>query len=307
MESAAPAPFRHEAFVYRQDAQFLRETSAFVRTGLSNGEAVLVAAPGAKLDLLADALGPDAAKDAVEFLDLSDLGRNPGRIFTVWLEWAERNAAAGRAFRGVCEPLLAGRPDVELAECRRLEQLLNLAFERGPAWSLLCPHDGSRLPEDVLEWVRRTHSSRVPPASWAVFSTPLPEYQGRPVAVIEFDLNTIARVRTLIAEHAAHLGLDRAGEIDMALVASELASNSVTHGGGTGTLRLWRDPGYAVCEVRDRGVITDEFVGLRRPDFRKRIGGAGLWAVNRICALVVVRSSVEFGTVVRAHLPAAVA
>lgn len=303
MDSAEPAQFRHEAFVYRQDAQFLRETSAFVRTGLSGGEAVLVAAPGAKIDQLSGALGADA--DAVEFLDLSDLGRNPGRIVTVWLEWAERNAANGRAFRGVCEPLLAGRAGVELAECRRLEQLLNLAFERGPAWSLLCPHDGSSLTADVLDWVCRTHSPRMSLTPWAVFSTPLPEHRGEPIAAVDFDLETVASVRALIQRHAAHLGLDHAGEVDLSLVASELASNSVVHGGGAGTMRLWRDPGYAVCEVRDRGVITDPFVGLRRPDFRKRIGGAGLWAVNRICALVVLRSSVEFGTVVRAHLPAA--
>lgn len=71
------------------------------------------------------------------------------------------------------------------------------------------------------------------------------------------------------------LGLEPAELIDFTLVVSELATNSVRHGGGSGILRLWREGPYAVCEVRDRGVITDPLVGLRRPDFRKGSGEPG--------------------------------
>lgn len=313
MDAADPAVFRHEAFIYRGEDQFLRGAAGFVRDGLAADEAVLVVAPGARVAVLREELGGQA--DAVEFLDLAGLGRNPGRILPAWQEWIDRNSAGGRAFRGVCEPLLAGRGETELREWRRHEQLLNAAFDRGPAWSLLCPYDAGRLAGDVVAWARHTHpllfedGGRQRSATYphpelsaeAMFGSPLAEPE-EVLAELDFDLGSLARVRDLVRVHAVALGLDAAGVVDLTLVASELASNSVRHGGGAGRLRLWSQGPHAVCEVRDRGLVTDPLVGLRRPDFRKHAGGAGLWAVNLICELVLLRSSPESGTVVRAHL-----
>jgi anti-sigma regulatory factor (Ser/Thr protein kinase) len=85
---------------------------------------------------------------------------------------------------------------------------------------------------------------------------------------------------------------------------SELAANSICHGGGKGRVRLWREGPHAVCEVHDGGLITDPLVGRRRPNPREHIGGAGLWAVNQLCDLVLIRSTREQGTTVRAYLAA---
>lgn len=52
--------------------------SDFVRDGVGSGHPVFVAVPGPKARLLRDALGEDA--DPVEFADMTELGRNPGRI-----------------------------------------------------------------------------------------------------------------------------------------------------------------------------------------------------------------------------------
>jgi anti-sigma regulatory factor (Ser/Thr protein kinase) len=134
-----------------------------------------------------------------------------------------------------------------------------------------------------------------------MYAAPLPEPR-QVAAEFAFDVDSLAQVRGLARRCAPALGLEPALMIDFTLVASELATNSVRHGGGSGVLRLWREGPYAVCEVRDRGVITDPLVGLRRPDFRKGSGGAGLWAINRVCALVSIRSTPREGTVVRAHL-----
>jgi anti-sigma regulatory factor (Ser/Thr protein kinase) len=221
---------------------------------------------------------------------------------------------------------MAGRGADELLECTLHEQLLNTAFERGPAWSLLCPYDAGRLAADVVEGARHTHplvfedGRRLPDVAHrhsaadieaartqavdiaAVFGSPLPEPDAADVvASFDFDFGTLDRVRAAVREFAPGLGFDAAGILDLALVVSELAANSVRHGGGAGSFRLWRQGPRTVCEVRDRGVITDPLVGLRRPDFRKSTGGAGLWTVNQICDLVSIRSDAEHGTVVRAQ------
>jgi anti-sigma regulatory factor (Ser/Thr protein kinase) len=315
----ASAPgFRHEALIHRDDGQFLCGTAGFVREGLAADDAVLVAALAPRIALLREELGVGAK--AVEFFDLGDLGRNPARILPFWRDWVDRHGGRGRAMRGVCEPPLSGRGTGELLECRRQEHLLNTEFRDGPAWSLLCPYDAGRLPGEVVAWAAHTHpvltedgqrrasgSYRAPGgAADAVTDAPLPEPEpGALIAVLDFDFAALSAVRALIRVHAADLGLDEAGVLDFTLVVSELAANSVRHGGGSGTLRLWRQGPYAVCEVRDRGVLTDPLVGTRRPDFRRSAGGAGLWTVNRICDLVLIRSGRERGTVVRAHLAAA--
>jgi len=313
MDIAERTPFRHEAFIYRGREQFVRGVAAFVAAGAD--EAVLVAVDGAHVALLREALDGHAAP--VEFLDLAQIGPNPGRIVSVWQDWTERNTAAGRGFRGVYEPVLAGRGDAELLEYRRHEHLLDLAFRYGPAWSLRCPFDAEVLPAAVVDGVRETHPllfdgvarttapsptyARPESALESVYSAPLPE-PGVLAVEFAFDVDSLAQVRGLVRRCAPALGLEPAELIDFTLVVSELATNSVRHGGGSGVLRLWREGPYAVCEVRDRGVITDPLVGLRRPDFRKGSGGAGLWAINRVCALVSVRSSPRDGTVVRTHL-----
>ena len=311
MDIAERPPFRHEAFVYRGEERFVRGVAAFVAEGA--GEAVLVAVTGAHTAVLRDALAGRASP--VEFLDLAEMGPNPGRMVSVWQDWAERNSATGRGFRAVYEPVLAGRGETELAECRRHDHLLDLAFRHGPAWSLQCAFDAEALPAAVVDAARETHpllcdgTATTPNPAYispesaleTVHSAPLAE-PGHLVAGLAFDVESLAQVRGLVRRCAPALGLEPPQLIDFTLVASELATNSVRYGGGSGVLRLWREGPYAVCEVRDRGMITDPLVGLRRPDFRKGSVGAGLWAVNRVCALVSIRSTLREGTVVRAHL-----
>jgi anti-sigma regulatory factor (Ser/Thr protein kinase) len=83
------------------------------------------------------------------------------------------------------------------------------------------------------------------------------------------------------------------------LAVHEIAANSIRHGGGRGTLRVWRDGGSLVCEIRDRGHIRDPLVGRTRP-LPNATGGRGLWIANQICDLVQIRSTAA-GTVVRVH------
>ena len=89
---------------------------------------------------------------------------------------------------------------------------------------------------------------------------------------------------------------------DLALVVAELTTNSVVHGGGSGTPRLWAEDTHIVCEVTDGGRLTDPLAG-RRPAPPARIGGRGLLLVNSLSELVRVHSG-ERGTTVRSYLAA---
>ena len=83
-------------------------------------------------------------------------------------------------------------------------------------------------------------------------------------------------------------------------VAVEVATNSLRHGGGRGTLRVWREDGALVCEVRDAGRLQNPMAGRERPT-PERDGGRGLWMVNQLCDLVQLRSFPD-GAAVRVHV-----
>lgn len=72
------------------------------------------------------------------------------------------------------------------------------------------------------------------------------------------------------------------------------------HGGGSGTLTVWAEDGRVLCEVRDRGRLTDPPAG-RRPVGRDRRGGRGLLLVNLVSDLVRVHTGPD-GTTIRCHL-----
>jgi anti-sigma regulatory factor (Ser/Thr protein kinase) len=96
--------------------------------------------------------------------------------------------------------------------------------------------------------------------------------------------------------------MDPGAVADLVTATSELAANSVMHGGGSGTLRLWFENGALLAEVEDRGRIEEPLVGRLRPDISQE-GGRGLWLANQLCDLVQIRSGAG-GTTVRLHLVA---
>lgn len=84
------------------------------------------------------------------------------------------------------------------------------------------------------------------------------------------------------------------------MAVNEIATNSVRHSGGSGTLRVWRDGHVLVCEVRDGGQLQDPLADRRRPAPDQN-GGRGFWLANQLCDLVQVRSY-PAGTTVRLHM-----
>lgn len=117
---------------------------------------------------------------------------------------------------------------------------------------------------------------------------------------LAFAVEDLPAVRRLVFRGAtqASLGADRAH--DLVLAINELATNSLRHGGGEGTLRMWTEEGTLTCEVQDYGHITDPLVGQTVPPPEQHTG-RGLWVVNSLCDLVQIHST-SAGSVVRVHM-----
>jgi anti-sigma regulatory factor (Ser/Thr protein kinase) len=311
--SAADAPaargggFRHEALFHAGDAEFLEGTLAFVGEGLKAREPILVAVRGRRVRLLEREL---RNSERVLFADMEQLGANPARIIPAWRRFVDQHAPDGRPARGVGEPIWRGRPEAEQTECERHERLLNRAFAGHRSLRLLCPYDMSALDDATIEGAYANHpfvtragrSDRNDAYHEAdsAFDGDLPEPCSRPHE-LTFDIDQLAQVRAFMAEAAYSTQIGEARGEDLMVAVSELATNSITHGGGKGRLLVWMDGDTLMCEVRDRGHIADPLAGRTRPA-PDQLAGRGLWLVNNLCDLVQIRSSPETGTAVRIHM-----
>ena len=296
--------FAHEVTFYEGPDDHVRAVLPFVREGLDHGEPVMVALLSHQIENLQRALGADSA--GVQFVDMAELGANPARIIPQWRQFLETHIADGPV-RGVGEPAWPGRRDVELEEAALHESLLNLAFDDGPAWSLLCPYDTTALPQEVVEEARCTHPVVRDDAgdvnryaghghARTTFSSPLappPLHSER----IDFQGGELTLLRRIVARAAQASRLAELVAEDLTLAVHELATNSVLHGGGEGSVLLWDENDALVVEVRDRGRIEDPLVGRHLPDPLGE-NGRGIWLANQLCDFVQVRSS-RLGTQVR--------
>jgi anti-sigma regulatory factor (Ser/Thr protein kinase) len=286
--------FHHEALVYQDPEGFLAAAVPFLRGALEAGEPALVAVGRANTALLEGELGTDAA--AVSFAEMEELGRNPARIIPFWREFLDQSD--GRPVRGIGEPVWPGREPAEVDECERHESLLNVAFAPPPAWSLLCSYDGRALADEVLERVAHSHSAVCRDGVDARSDEYVGgrdcfagELTGQPdgTEAFEFDRAGLADVRRRVKRAAEGAGLTGLRAADLVIAASELAANSVVHGGGSGILRSWRDDGQLLVEFEDSGSIEEPLAGRLRPDPTQQ-GGRGLWLANQLCDLVQIRS-----------------
>jgi anti-sigma regulatory factor (Ser/Thr protein kinase) len=299
--------FFHEAVLYTSDDEFLDGTLQFVRDGFEAGEPTLVVVDRAKARALRAELERDGGR--VWFADMEAVGRNPACIIPAWTRFARDHAADG-PMRGVGEPVWPERTEAELLECVVHEHLLNLAFDPGTDLWLRCPYDAHRLPPDVLHGVLDTHAAVVrdrvsmsveldPERARRALAMPLPEPRGPTTSHRFADEPGVVHLRELVGCHARDAGLDDDAVADFVLSVHEIATNSLRHGGGAGTARLWHDGPWLVCEIRDAGVVVDPLVGRRAPS-ADGLGGRGIWIANHLGDLVQLRSCAN-GTTVRVH------
>jgi anti-sigma regulatory factor (Ser/Thr protein kinase) len=300
--------FRHQLAFYDGGDGFLESTVPYLREGLEAEEPILVALGPSKSELLRAELGHDA--EGIEFADIEGFGRNPARIIPAWQDFLDRHEHSAAPIRGLGEPVWPERSVAATDECERHESLLNVAFNGTPTGAILCAYDSTALDDDVLESALLHHPHQTiagaaaanpawddhapEPFAGALPPPPLDTFE------LGFDRETLHTLRAAIGLEAAEAGLSEQRAADFVLAGSELAANSVLHGGGSGIAMIWREPSSILLEVRDAGLIEQPLVGRVRPQPTEE-HGRGLWVANQLCDLVQIRSG-PAGTRVRLEM-----
>ncbi|MGH3157216.1 MAG: MEDS domain-containing protein [Streptosporangiaceae bacterium] len=102
-------------------ADWLEAAVGFIQDGIDRDEPASVGvATGVGLREMLD------GEPLVDFFDITQLGRNPGRIIAAMLDFAAINN--GSLLRYFSEPVWAGRSDAEKAEATRHEALIDVAL-----------------------------------------------------------------------------------------------------------------------------------------------------------------------------------
>ncbi|SDD79831.1 sensor histidine kinase [Glycomyces harbinensis] len=300
-------PFEHTALHYSGHREYLEGTVPFIEEALALDEPVAVAVPGPKLELLQGSLG--AATARVHTLDMSAIGANPAGIIPNVLR-AFADCRPGQRMRIVGEPIWPSRTAAEYPACAQHEALVNRAFA-GRDIAALCPYDIDGLDERVIADSLLTHpllksrdgrrasDAYDPDHIVTVYNQPL---QDRPWTAIEraVDRDTIDNARWFTTAYGRNAGLTATRLIDLEIAVTELITNSVAHGGGTGLLRIWTEEDQLVCEVSDTGHLTDPLAG-RLPVDPDRAHGRGLVLVNQVVDLLRTYTSAR-GTTMRIYL-----
>ncbi|RKE23506.1 sensor histidine kinase [Streptomyces sp. TLI_171] len=304
---AQDSGFRHELYPYDGDAQFLDGAMSFINDAHAGSELVLVAVAEPKERMLRTELEGTEAAEGVTFLDTAALGRNPGRLIPAWRDWVSK-AAEGNPVRGISESAWNEVSPAESSEFGYHEWLLNLAFAQSPAWWLLCPYDTAVLEPAAIESARRCHPLLLSEGAHGPNHSYLDEPFAFPALAPAVDTpqelfyqrGLLQAVRDHITACGTRHGLDGARLRELLIAASEVAANSIKHGGGRGVLRTWVEGADLICEFHDSGHLQDPLVGRLRPTV-DQVGGRGLWLVQQLCDLVQIRSTAEAGTTIRLH------
>jgi anti-sigma regulatory factor (Ser/Thr protein kinase) len=293
--------FVHPALFYRSDDEYRATIVPFLTEGLDLGQPVAVSVPGPRLRLVREALG-DAARD-VTLLDMTHEGRNPGRIIArVLRRFAD--AHPDRHVRIVGEPIWQGRSGTEYPACVQHEALINAAFA-GRDVTILCPYDLAGLDDEAIADAYATHpeiwdadgqsrSDRYDPDDVVTrYNQPMatPAVDGHRIA----EPADVGTARRFAVAEGRRFGLGEERLQDLALIVTELVTNSIVHTPGPGHLVVFFDGTHVVCEVRSPGKL-DPMAG-RHPADPDNPNGRGLLLVNDLADLVRIHAGQETSAV----------
>ncbi|WDF40882.1 MEDS domain-containing protein [Streptomyces sp. T12] len=295
-----PAPaqpgFDHRMTVFEADDEFLAAALPFLTEALAApGEPppVAIAAPG-NLDLLRDALGPDA----------KSIGLVP---HTEWYTGSAANAVAqgagylaahagpGGRIHLLMEPVWggrAGRSPRETAEWIRYEALANLLF--APlATTALCAYDSRVTGPAIVAAARRAHPGT------GVYEDPVrlaAELDAVPLPPPDADAERLtgpALTSDAVRGWASARGLAAA---DAELFATAVTEAAAVLGPLDGAV-LWGEAPDCVCELRTARRVDDPLAGFVPPPSAELEPGQGLWFARQVCAYVDVRDDREGASV----------
>ena len=294
----------HGALFYRTQQDYLDCLLPFIRDALTADQVVLVAVPRPNLAVLAEGLGESTVN--VTMTDIAEVGRNPSRILgEVLSSFVDKHR--DEPVRIIGEPVWPSRSELEYPACVQHEALLNRAFT-GRDVTVVCPYHLSQLDSEVIADARRTHpvlwqngvlehgnAEYAPEAMLARYNQPLSS-DSTAVRYTARSLGDLAGARGFAGAYAEWFGLSPNQTADLQLIASELATASLTQVGGTCRLALWHRDGHVVCEARDNGRLDDPLAG-RRPYASDSERGRVLYVVNAVADLVRTHTTADETTI----------
>jgi anti-sigma regulatory factor (Ser/Thr protein kinase) len=298
----------HAAFLYRTQRDYLDGLLPFISAAVRADQPVLLAVPRSNLAMLTEGLG--GLSGSVVLTDMTQAGRNPGRILgEVLTKFVDKYR--DEPVQLVAESTWPSRSEVEYPACVQHEALLNRALA-GRDVTVVCPYHVAQLGPEVIADARRTHpllwqngefhndnGEYDPEAMLTHYNQPL---SSDPTAVryTARKLGDLSGARSFAGAYAQWFGLSPDQTADLQLIASELASASLSEVGGTCRLALWRTDGHLICEARDGGSLDDPLAG-RRPYSSDSDRGRGLYVVNAVADLVRMHTTAE-ETTIQAYL-----
>lgn len=117
------------------------------------------------------------------------------------------------------------------------------------------------------------------------------------------DLPALAQLRHAVTRHGQQFGLADGPLNDLILIANELATNVVRHGGGVGRMWLWHVDGCVYCQVADRGPgLRDPHDAGHKPSDPNALTGRGLWLIRQMSHQVQIDTNAQ-GTTVTVTIP----
>jgi anti-sigma regulatory factor (Ser/Thr protein kinase) len=304
--------FEHSALIYGSDDAFLETAVPFVEGGVAAGEPTLVSVQGRNIENLRAAMGGEP--EGVTLLSIEEWYETSARTREKFVHWS-RERSGSRRVRLIGEPPWALGNGPRIRDWARHESVLNVTFAGMPV-SFLCPYDSRALPEEIVEYARRTHpeiaggdgstSSDVyeePREFCRRLNTHVERPEGDPVEVLDFNLADLRKMRRMVTSTAVSSGLSGSRADELALAVNEIASNAVVHGRLPATLRIWDGKGRFVCEVSDAGDgIKDALAGQLTPPLAG-IGGRGIWLARMLCDAVEIRNDIECTVSIHANTP----
>lgn len=119
---------------------------------------------------------------------------------------------------------------------------------------------------------------------------------------LDFGAGALHAVRAAVAARAGPLGATSSQVENLVVIASELATNAISYGGGGGRLRLWREDTLLYCEISDHGPgLIAPHVGEVRPP-ASAVGGRGLWLTRLLSDALDIAGTAGGGTTVTATI-----
>ena len=109
-----------------------------------------------------------------------------------------------------------------------------------------------------------------------------------PALDLAFDSGMLSVLRARVHVHACRAGMPGDQAADVVLAVHELAANAISHGGGSGRLRIWGLAGVLHCQVDDGDPPAPGDPVLL--SWLPEVTGHGLWVARRVADQMQIAS-----------------